>query len=196
MISLRRPTPDVVRLKAVDQSQRPFTYTGVSGTASTPPAGYVVDHTRVLLGKGAAVFEAARTALRRWEQFHFEWLEVAAPETPIQEGAIVPVLARLLGVWSLNFCRIVYVVDETGPMRRFGFAYGTLPDHAESGEERFLIEWDHSSDEVFYDILAFSKPQHPLARLGYPVVRRLQKKFGRDSVAAMRRAVERLEGRW
>jgi uncharacterized protein (UPF0548 family) len=27
-----------------------------------------------------------------------------------------------------------------GPVRRFGFAYGTLPDHVESGEERFTVE--------------------------------------------------------
>jgi uncharacterized protein (UPF0548 family) len=27
-------------------------------------------------------------------------------------------------------------------MRRFGFAYGTLAQHAESGEERFTVEWN------------------------------------------------------
>ena len=39
----------------------------------------------------------------------------------------------LLGLWWLNACRIVYVVDEAGPVTRFGFAYGTLPGHAGSG---------------------------------------------------------------
>ena len=38
---------------------------------------------------------------------------------------------------------------------RFGFAYGTLPGHGGSGEERFLIERDRD-DGVWYDILAFS----------------------------------------
>ena len=46
-------------------------------------------------------------------------------------------LARALGLWVLNACRIVYVIEEDGPLRRFAFAYGTLPEHAESGEERF-----------------------------------------------------------
>ncbi len=53
-------------------------------------------------------------------------------------------------------------------MRRFGFAYGTLPDHAGSGEELFLIEWDRGEGSVWYDVLAFSRPGHILDRLGYP----------------------------
>jgi hypothetical protein len=100
------------------------------------------------------------------------------------------VIARLLGLWWLNACRIVYVVDEAGPVQRFGFAYGTLPEHAESGEERFTVEWHETDAAVWYDILAFSRPQQLLARLGYPLARRLQKRFARGSAAAMRRAVE------
>ncbi len=42
-------------------------------------------------------------------------------------------------------CRVVYVVDE--PDRR-GFAYGTLPGHAESGEELFLVRYDPATEEV------------------------------------------------
>ena len=80
-------------------------------------------------------------------------------------------------------------MDEAGPITRFGFAYGTLPDHAGSGEERFLIEWDQADNSVWYDILAFSRPQHFLVRLGYPMVRRTQKRFGRESAAVMLRAV-------
>src|SRR5262249_51861973 len=83
----------------------------------------------------------------------------------------------------------VYVVDDEGPVQRFGFAYGTLPGHAESGEERFTVEGHEQDDAVWYDILAFSRPQQLLARWGYPFARRLQKRFARDAAAAMRRAV-------
>jgi uncharacterized protein (UPF0548 family) len=79
--------------------------------------------------------------------------------------------------------------SATGDLHRFGFVYGTLPGHVECGEERFLIEWDQSNDSVWYDILAFSRPHHVLTRIGYPVVRRLQKKFARDSAAVMQRDV-------
>ena len=49
------------------------------------------------------------------------------------------------------------------------------------------MEWQED-DSVWYDILAFSRPNHFLARLGYPIVRRLQRRFARDSAAAMKRA--------
>jgi uncharacterized protein (UPF0548 family) len=101
----------------------------------------------------------------------------------------VAVLARSSSLWWLNACLIVYVVDEEGPVRRFGFAYGTLPGHAATGEERFTVEWHEHDDAVWYDILAFSRPRHCLARLGYPSVRRVQKRFARGSAAAMLRAV-------
>jgi uncharacterized protein (UPF0548 family) len=101
----------------------------------------------------------------------------------------VAVVARAIGLWWLKACRIVVVVDEDGTIKRFGFAYGTLPDHAGNGEERFLIEWDRGDNCVWYDILAFSRPNHFLTRLGYPMVRHTQKRFGRDSAASMLKAV-------
>ena len=97
-------------------------------------------------------------------------------------------VARAIGLWWLNACRIVYVVDEVEQVRRFGFGYGTLPEHAGTGEERFLIEWDRANDSVWYDILAFSRPNQFLTRLGYPWVRRTQKRFGRESADVMLRA--------
>lgn len=93
-------------------------------------------------------------------------------------------------MWWLNSCRILYVLDESGPITKFGFAYGTLPGHVESGEERFLIKWDRADNSVWYDIFAFSRPNHFLARLGYPFVRRLQKRFGQDSATSMLKAVQ------
>jgi uncharacterized protein (UPF0548 family) len=83
----------------------------------------------------------------------------------------------------------VYVVDEEGPMERFGFAYGTLAEHAESGEERFTVQWNRHDDSVWYDILAFSRPRQMLARLGYPLSRSLQRKFAKDSKLAMLQSV-------
>jgi len=94
-------------------------------------------------------------------------------------------------IWILNACRIVYVIDDTGPTDIFGFAYGTLPGHVERGEERFSVQWNYADDSVWYDILAFSRPNHWLARLGYPYVRRLQKRFARASQQAMLSAVSR-----
>jgi uncharacterized protein (UPF0548 family) len=189
MLSLRKPTREEIRKFLDGQSRLDFSYSFVGYTASTAPRGFSVDHTRVKLGSGEAVFLAATLAIQRWEQFRLGWVEAWSPETPIESGEVVGVLGRVIGLWWLNACRIVYVIDEGGPVQRFGFAYGTLPGHVESGEERFLIEWDRGENSVWYDILAFSRPRHPLARLGYPFARLMQKRFARDSVKAMVRDV-------
>jgi len=189
MLSLRKPSADALRPFLAAQRELPFTYGAVGATAGTPPAGYAMDRTRIRLGEGEPVFRSAVGALKRWEQFRLGWVEAWPPDTPIRPSEVVAVMGRAEGVWWLNACRVVYAVDETGPISRVGFAYGTLPGHVESGEERFLVEWDRGDDAVWYDILAFSRPNQFSARIGYPVVRRLQKRFGRDSAAAMLRAV-------
>jgi uncharacterized protein (UPF0548 family) len=190
MLSIRRPSSVKIGEFLAGQSKLGLTDASVRTTADVPPAGSAVSHTRIKLGEGEEVFSAARSALERWEQFRLGWVEAWPTETPIQAGKDVAVIARFLGLWWLNACRILYVVDEQGPLRRFGFAYGTLPDHAAIGEERFLIEWDQMSATVWYDILAFSRPHQLLTRLGSPCMRRVQAKFGKESAAAMARTVK------
>lgn len=189
MPSFRKPSPAAVRDFLAAQAPLGFNYPEVGATATAPPPGYAVDHTRAKLGEGEAAFLAAKAALARWEQFRLGWVELHPTDAPPATGAAVAVAARVLGVWWLNACRVVYTFDETEPVCRFGFAYGALPGHAESGEERFQVEWDRADGAVWYDVVAFSRPNRLLARLGYPLTRRTQKRFGRDSVAAMRRAV-------
>lgn len=190
MISLRRPTEQQVRQFLQEQGKLPLTYSAVGQTLTVPPPKYMVDHTRVKLGTGAATYAAAKQALRHWDQFRLPWLEAGPSDTPIEQGQTVAIIARSIGLWWLNACKIVVTVDEDGPVSRFGFAYGTLPKHAGTGEERFLIEWNHADDSVWFDILAFSRPRHFLAKIGYPMVRITQKRFGRESSAAMLKAVK------
>lgn len=189
MNSLRRPSAETIGRFLAAQSGLNLTYTAIEATATTPPLGYVVDHTRVKLGEGDDIFAEAKAALKRWDQFRLGWVEALPRDTPIEAGAVVGIVAHLFGLWWLNACRVVYVVDEQTPVRRFGFAYGTLPGHAGTGEERFLIEQDSPGGAVWYDILAFSRPNQNLARLGYPYMRRVQKRFGKESAAAMLRTV-------
>jgi uncharacterized protein (UPF0548 family) len=189
MIFLRKPHHSAVRDFLRSQTELALTYQAPRETVATLPAGFVVDHTRIRLGQGEPVFQTAKAALGNWRQFSLGWCEAWPPDTPIRVGNQIAIVARALGIWWLNASRIVSVVDELGPVRRFGFTYGTLPAHIETGEERFLLEWDREDDSVWYDILAFSRPRHLSARLGYPWVRRLQKRFARHSAAAMSRAV-------
>ncbi|WP_406694414.1 DUF1990 domain-containing protein [Singulisphaera sp. Ch08] len=186
MISLRKPSAESIRDFLATQSKLDFTYQAVGATAGDLfPEGYILDHTRVKLGEGEEVFSRAQRALKDWTQFRLGWVEAWAPPSPLQVDEVVGVVARVLGVWWLNACRVVYIVDEQHPVQRYGFAYGTLPHHAGTGEERFLIEWDRASGAVWYDILAFSRPRGILARLGYPYMRTVQRRFGKASAAAM-----------
>lgn len=190
MLTVRKPGIELRRRVQEFQAKLDFTYAEVGATATMPPDGFAVDQTRIALGDGETIFRTVRRALERWEQFGLGWLEVWPPETPLRVGETVVVAAHVFGVWSLNAARIVYVIDESSTSKsRFGFAYGTLPGHVEAGEERFLIEWDKSDNRVWYDILAFSRPRHVLARLGNFQVRRMQKRFAQQSAAAIQQAI-------
>lgn len=189
MLRLRKPKTDAIRNFLDHQRGLDLTYQCVGATAGKPPAGYVVDHTRFRLGQGGDVYAAAKFALVRWQQFRLGWVSTWPANVPIRQGEVVAIMARSAGLWWLNACRIVYVIDEEHQPQKFGFAYGTLPAHAGSGEERFLVELD-DSETVWYDILAFSRPNLVLARIGYPYVRRVQRRFGRHSALAMQQSVK------
>ena len=139
------------------QTHREFSYEQVGASRIAAPAGYIVDHNRVRLGVGRAAFERARDAVRQWKMFDIPWLELCWPNVSIETGATVAVAVHHLGFWSLNACRIVYTIEESGPIEKFGFAYGTLPDHSEMGEERFSVEFHVDDQTVWYDVYAFSE---------------------------------------
>jgi uncharacterized protein (UPF0548 family) len=127
----------------------------------------------------------AKQALLDWGPFRVSWIRVFAQAAP-EKGVLVAVVVHVAGLWWRNISRVIYRIDEPNV---FGFAYGTLPPHAETGEELFLVEQSPITGEVTYRILAFSRPRHLLTRLGYPLARATQRRFGRDSIAAMQRLV-------
>ena len=174
---------DAFLLRAKDQS---FSYSEIGSTQGTTPAGYTADHNRIILGSGSECFRRAVSAIRAWEMFNLGWVRLLPRNAPITVGTNVTVLIHHFGFWSRNTSRIVYTIEGE---RRFGFAYGTLQQHAERGEERFMVEWNENDDSVVYDVLAFSRPGQWQTRIANPLARMLQKRFARDSMAAMRRAV-------
>jgi len=188
LFSLTAPSEDEIRRFMSKQRDSGFSYPDVRATSTAVPTGYNVDHNRVQLGTGEGTWRRAVEAIRGWQMFNIPWVRLCWPRAPIEIGTDVAVLVQHFGFFSLNACRIVYVVDEDGPIARYGFAYGTLTEHAERGEERFTVEWNRSEDKVWYAILAFSRPRKTLAKLGYPVSRMLQKRFAEASKAAMLKA--------
>ncbi len=70
MLSLQKPSVESVRRFLTEQSALDFSYSAVGATATTPPAGYVVDRPRVKLGGEVNRVEAntGRTPRNAWWQ--------------------------------------------------------------------------------------------------------------------------------
>lgn len=160
-----------------------FSYAEIGATQSKFPIGYDHDLNGIYLGNGAEVWGNAKNAIRNWEMFFGNWACLFPKETPIEKGETVVMCVRVFGTWWRNSCKIVYTFDEPN---RFGFAYGTLMNHFEQGEEIFMVEKDEEGN-VFYKIQAFSKPRFWLVKLGYPFARFFQKKFVRESKKHMKK---------
>jgi uncharacterized protein (UPF0548 family) len=155
-----------------EQCHLPLTYEGEGGTLTgQAPAGYRFEHFERRLGLGEAAFARARTALARWQPHVGSGIEMAS-DGPMAIGTTVALAAPLPVDYAIAACRIVAVVDEPA---RYGFAYGTLPRHPESGEELFLVH-RRPDDSVTFRISVFSMPHHALARIGSPVARLLQRR--------------------
>ncbi len=191
MISFREPTE--ARIAHFLQAQRslPFSYPEVGASRDGAPPGYPINHHRGRLGWGVETFKRACEAMERWEMYKLGWTRLLWPDAPIADGTVVGILGHHFGIWSLNACRIAYVIEEEdGSLRRYGFAFGTLPGHVEQGEERFTLEWHGGEDDsVWYEVFAFARPGHPLAKVGRVFVGMVQKRFAADSLRAMAAAV-------
>jgi uncharacterized protein (UPF0548 family) len=188
LIRLRRPSRAEIEAVLASPSLS-FSYPEVGATAKLdlPAARYDVDHHEFVLGKGRELFERAKSALANWRHFEIPWLELHGAN-PVASGQVVATLARVAGLWFLNPCRVVYA--DLGPDRdSVAYAYGTLHGHVECGEERFRLSFDAASHEVRYEILAFSRPAIFLSQVGYPLARRIQRRFAESSARALARAI-------
>jgi uncharacterized protein (UPF0548 family) len=189
MFWLRKPDSKALERIRAHYQGATVSYTEVGCSAADAAAGYTVDTYRARLGSGRVVYQSARRAIADWRMLRLGWVQPCWPSAPVEPGALVGTLTRLFGLWTVNVCRIVQVIDDDGPVSRYGLAYGTLPGHAECGEERFMVEWQRDNDSVWYEIRAVSKPGRWLTWVGYPLTRRIQRRFGRDSLRSMVEAV-------
>ena len=189
VFSVTRPTTEALRLRRERLRDEPLTYSSPVGQV---PPGFQCDQFEIELGRGEATFQAATKAVNDWQMFPRQMAKLDPEQALIAVGEIVCVLFRAGPLWTVNPCRILRVIDESqdaSDVVRYGFVYGTLLGHVARGEERFLVEWNRSTDAVTYSILAFSRPAHWLMWLGYPYLKLQQNKFRRLSGASMQAAV-------
>lgn len=166
----------VVRLS--DLADLPLTYAEVGATAGPLPAGYHHVHESGVIGYGRERFEEAAARVMRWGMLRGAGVGV----TPTSEVAEVgsEVIVRLGPVQAP--CRVVYVLDDTD---RRGFAYGTLPGHAETGEELFAVRYDPETGAVHAEVTAFSRHGTWWSRLGAPVTALVQRVVTKRYVTAV-----------
>jgi uncharacterized protein (UPF0548 family) len=188
MFLLHQPSPDDADRFIAASRELPLSYDPI-GLAKEGRGGFNLDEQTAIIGRGPAAFARATTALAEWRHFELGWVELFPRRASIAPGTVVAVSARHLGFWSLNGCRVVYSIGSRGD-QTFGFAYGTLANHVECGEEIFQVSLSPKTGEVSYLIRAASKPRAALARVGYPLARVLQARFRRDSARALRRAID------
>jgi uncharacterized protein (UPF0548 family) len=179
----RRSAEELTRLLETCRSSD-VTYEPIGGSLGGPlPAGCVRrSWARELDGVDA--FERAREAIRAWAIHRGAGLAVAI-DGPLVVGTNVALDAPLPVGWVHATCRVVCVVDEPS---RSGFAYGTLPLHPELGEESFVVH-RRANGPTTFEVVAVSRPSHPLARLAPKVADRLQNAAVGRYLAAMADAV-------
>ncbi|TPG31786.1 DUF1990 domain-containing protein [Mycolicibacterium hodleri] len=148
-------------MRLSDLAELRFTYPEIGATAGPMPDGYHHLRATAVIGHGRDRFEETAAEVMRWGMLRGAGLHVNATTEVAAVGSEV-----LVGLGPLRVpCRVVYVIDE--PDRR-GFAYGTLPGHAESGEELFAVRYDPIDDVVYAEVIAFSRHGTWWSRLAGP----------------------------
>ncbi|GAV78573.1 DUF1990 domain-containing protein [Cephalotus follicularis] len=148
--------------------------------------GFFINHARVMVGSGLETYDKGKAALQSWRHFGLDSSFVES-KTPIQIGVKFCVCAKMILPWVMMPLQVVYVKESRNvkeALPSFSFGSGTLQGHLLAGEERFSIELD-ANNQVWYEVLSFSKPAHFLSFLGNPYVQFRQKHFARQSTDAV-----------
>ena len=171
-----------------DLRDAPLTYAEVGATGDAElPAGYLHGEWTEVVGSGREVLERVAAAVFDWTPQRSAGLRVRATGSPREVGTVVVLTAGLPRFGYDIPCRVVWA-QATGDER--GFAYGTLPGHPESGEERFTVRLTDSGD-VVVTIRVFSRLATPAARLVPPLSRFAQGLATRRYLSSLRRAARR-----
>jgi uncharacterized protein (UPF0548 family) len=144
-----------------------LTYPEVGATRDGAlPDGYRRIKARAQIGRGPRVFAAAARALRGFDMQREAGLRVRT-QPGAEQVAVGVEVAMSLGIGPLRLwapCRVVWAIDEP---QRYGYGYGTLPGHPESGEEGFEVTLA-PDDPVWFEVRAFSRPGHWFVKAAGP----------------------------
>ncbi|MBF0380482.1 MAG: DUF1990 domain-containing protein [Magnetococcales bacterium] len=192
MFSVIKPTPRKISSFINSQENKPFTYdeVGISKDGPLSEDHPIANNFKLInrqfnIGEGEKSYQSAKKAFIRWGMFDLDWVNVK-PTTPMKEDYLFGIVSHVMGVWSVNVCKIIYLIDDSGPIERFGLGYGTLPGHAICGEERLTVAFNQETGKVSYDIFSFSTESQLIAKISSFHLRTLQNRFANASARRMR----------
>ncbi|MEO5367609.1 MAG: DUF1990 domain-containing protein [Magnetococcus sp. WYHC-3] len=195
LFSPLRPTPRQLQRMLAQQADQPLSYPESAAShphrhphLGTLPPHYALRRYGQRIGQGDEDLARARAAMSAWIPFDLPWVALWPPSPAWVPGTVFLVLGHILGVWSVNACRVLYLLDD--PTHGFGLGYGTLPGHALSGEERLRLLRDPDGT-LRYELFSFSRASSLLARLGSFPLREWQGRFDRESTRRMQDALRR-----
>ncbi len=121
------------------------------------------------LGSGRDMFDIATARLRAWAPQRRLGALVLPQRAEVEPGATVLVVLRLGLLAIVVPDRVVDVIVEPD---RYGWAYGSLPGHAEAGEEGFMVAID--GDGAVTATITLDAVPTGVAALGAPLTRAFQ----------------------
>jgi uncharacterized protein (UPF0548 family) len=169
-----RPTAEYLKQVHQAESEKSVTYSEVGRSLGELPSGYHHLNVRRTVGTGDALMQLGRAAINTWSAQAALKLDLYPVVPEFVEGTVLvfALPMRPSPFWATGACRIIRIVDEPN---RYGFVYGTLPHHPESGEEAFLVSQD-AAGEVSFSITAFSRARTLPMRVSGPIGRVIQRK--------------------
>ncbi len=190
MLRISCPKTERIRQWLDEQSKWELTYPeiGQTGSEAGMPDGYYHLNVEQKIGSGRATFQTAVHSLQQWTCFKLNWTRIVFDGVP-QVGRQIAVAARVGGLWSVNCCRLIAHDAGQSDTNSWSFTVGTLPRHMAIGEEQISLRFDTETGDVIYRVRSFSRPNWWLARWVTPLVRRQQRRFCRESAAALIRFV-------
>jgi uncharacterized protein (UPF0548 family) len=154
--------------------------------------GDLLQFRSVEIGNGQNDFQNAVAALRRGVCFDLSWVN-CHQQRNFHQGDTFCLTAPAFGIWTANFCRVVYVQeDEDVDRKMLSVGIGTLACHAAAGEERLSVVWERKTDEVDFLIGSFSQPRSWLSKLFVSYLRKQQRRFAQSASQRMREEVGKL----
>ena len=130
-------------------------------------------------------FRRAAEAILRYQVFPPSLIRPVLRRSPVEVGDTVGILYRPLRLFFA--ARVVDRFDRAdGSVAHAGFTYRTLVGHPELGEETFSVDKDLATGVVSVELASWSRPGTRLARIGEPLIRRLQVGANRAALVHLR----------